>query len=213
MRKLLVLAVVIAGLLVAADLGARSAVESQLTERVELAAEPAGDTSARISSFPFLARLLTSGEVARVRVATGGVTVEGLTFARLAVDLEDVTLDRDRLLSERKIVLTDLQRGTAEAEVTQEQLSDRLGVPVTLEEGRARVQVGGRTVTATASVTNNSLRLSVSGFSVPSLRIPKLPLVPCVADAVIVPGRVRLSCSVDEVPAELVGRPLDEVRL
>ena len=213
MRKLLLLAVVVAGLLVVADLGARSVVESQLADRVELAAEPQGTTSARISSFPFLARLLASGEVSRVRVATAGVTVEGLTLARLAVDLEDVTVDRDRLLSERKIVLTDLQRGTAEAEVTQEELSDRLGVPVTLEEGRARVRVAGQTVTATASVTDNRLQLSVSGFSIPALRIPKLPLVPCVADAVIVPGRVRLSCAVDEVPAELVGRPLDEVRL
>ena len=213
MRKLLLLAVVIAVLLVVADFGARSAVESQLTERVELAAEPEGSTSARISSFPFLARLLTSGEVSRVRVVTAGVTVEGLTLARVAVDLDDVTVDRDRLLSERKIVLTALERGTVHAEVTQEELSERLGVPVTLEAGRARVRVAGQTLTATASVTNNTLRLSVSGFSVPSLRIPRLPLVPCVADAEIVPGRVRLSCSVDEVPAELVGRPLDEVGL
>ena len=213
MRKLLLLAVVIAVLLVVADLGARSAVESQLTDRVELAAEPEGSTSARISSFPFLARLLTSGEVSRVRVATAGVTVEGLTLHRVSVDLDDVTVDRDRLLSERKIVLTALERGTVHAEVTQEELSDRLGVPVTLEAGRARVRVGGQTVTATASVSNNTLRLSVAGLSVPSLRIPKLPLVPCVADAEIVPGLVRLSCRVDEVPAELVGRPLDEVKL
>ena len=196
-----------------ADLGARSVVESELEERVELEAQPAGDTTARISSFPFLARLLTTGEVSRLTVAAAGVTVERLTFARLAVDLDDVTLDRDRLLSERKIVLTDLRRGTAEAEVTQEELSERIGVPVTLEPGRARVRVAGQTVTATASVDDNTLRLSVSGVSVPSLRIPKLPLVPCVADAVILPGRVRLTCTVDEVPAELVGRPLDEVRL
>ncbi len=193
------------------DVTARSVAESQLRDRVELAAKPEGSTSAHISSFPFLGRLLTTGHVSRIRVAAAGVTVEGLTFARVAVDLHDVTLDRDRLLSERKIVLTDLQRGTAEAEVTQEQLSERLGVPVTLEAGRARVRVAGQTVTATASVTDNTLRLSVSGFSVPPLRIPKLPLVPCVADARIMPGRIRLTCSVDKVPAEIVGRPLDEI--
>ena len=196
-----------------ADLAGRSVAESQLEDRVALAATADGPTSARISSFPFLGRLLLSGEVSRIEVAALGVTVESLTFARLAVDLDDVTLDRDRLLSERKVVLTDLRRGTAEAEVTQEELSDRLGVPVTLEGGRARVRVGGQTVTATASVSNNTLRLSVSGVSVPGLRIPKLPLVPCVADAVILPGRVRLTCSVDQIPPELVGRPLDEVKL
>jgi hypothetical protein len=61
-------------------------------------------------------------------------------------------------------------------------------------------------------VTDNTLRLSVTGLSVPALRIPKLPLVPCVADAQILPGRIRLTCSVDEVPAALVGLPLAEIR-
>lgn len=196
-----------------ADLAARSVVETQLRERAEAEVDPDGPTRARISSFPFLARLLFSGEVSHVRVAAEGVTVEGLTLARVAVDLEDVTLDRDRLLSDRTIVLTDLRQGTAEAEVTQEELSDRLGVPVTLEEGRAQVEVAGQSVTAQASVTDNVLRLSVEGFPLPTLRIPKLPLVPCVADIRIVPGRLRLSCSVDEVPAELAGRPLADVKL
>jgi hypothetical protein len=198
---------------VAADVGVRSVAESQLRDRVELAAAPAGATSARIESFPFLARLLLSGDISRIRVSAAEVTVEGLTFARVALDLSEVTFDRDRLLSERKVILENLDHGTATAEVSAEQLSERLGVTVTLEKGRARVRVGGRTVTATASVTDNTLRLSVAGLSVPGLRIPRLPLLPCVADAVILPGRVRLSCSVDQVPPELLGRPLDELPL
>ncbi len=197
----------------AADVGVRSVAESQLRDRVELAAAPAGATSARIESFPFLARLLLSGDISRIRVSAAEVTVEGLTFARVALDLSEVTFDRDRLLSERKVILENLDHGTATAEVSAEQLSERLGVTVTLEKGRARVRVGGRTVTATASVTDNTLRLSVAGLSVPGLRIPRLPLLPCVADAVILPGRVRLSCSVDQVPPELLGRPLDELPL
>lgn len=197
----------------AADVGVRSMAESQLRDRVQAAASPAGDSSARIDSFPFLGRLLTSGEVSRIRVSAADVTVEGLRFARVAVDLEDVTFDRDRLLADRKVVLSSLERGTATAEVTAEELSDRLGLPITLEAGRARVRVAGQTVTATASVSDNTLRLSVSGFSVPSLRIPKLPLVPCVGDAEILPGRVRLTCRVNSIPSELVGRALDEVKL
>ena len=211
MRKLLLLAVLV-GLLVAADVGARAVAESQIRDRVAVAAGPAGPTTARIDSFPFLPRLLASGEVTGLRVAAADVVVEGLTFARVVLDLEGVTLDRDRLLSEQKVVLSDLERGTATAEVTAEQLSERLGVAVTLEAGRARVRVAGQTVTATASVTDNTLRLAVSGLSVPALRIPRLPLLPCVANAEILAGRVRLTCSVDEVPAELVGRPLDELR-
>lgn len=209
---------VIAGLLVAADIGVRSVAEAQLEDRVNVAlsnvgAPPAGPTSSRIESFPFLPRLLSSGDVSRITVAAVGVTVEGLTMARVAVDLRGVTLDRDRLLSERKIVLQFLDRGTATVEVSQEELSERLGVPVTLEAGQARVRVASQTVTATASVSDNTLRLAVAGFSVPALRIPRIPLVPCVADAEILPGRIRLSCEIDQVPPELLGRPLDEVML
>ena len=201
----------LAGLLVAADVGARAVAESQIRDRVVVAAGPAGDTTARITSFPFLVRLLTAGDVSRIRVSAAEVTVEGLTLARVAVDLHGVTLDRDRLFSEQKVVLTDLESGTATADVTAEQLSERLGVAVTLESGRARVRVAGQTVTATASVEDNQLRLSVAGFKIPRLRIPRLPLLPCVADAEILPGRIRLTCAVDRVPPELVGRPLDEV--
>lgn len=201
----------IAGLLVAADVGARSVAESQIRDRVVIAAGPAGETSARIDSFPFLGRLLTGGDVSRIRVSAADVTVEDLTLARVALDLHGVTLDRDRLLSEQKVVLTALDRGTATAELTAAQLSERLGVAVTLESGRARVRVAGQTVTATASISDNRLRLTVAGVDVPTLRIPRLPLLPCVADAEILPGRIRMTCSVDRIPAELVGRPLDEV--
>lgn len=172
------------------------------------AAAPAGETTAEIDSFPFIGRLATAGEVSRIRVSAADVTIEGVRFARIAVDLEDVTFDREPLLSDFKVVLKSLGRGTATAEVTAEELSDRLDLPITLEAGRARVRVAGQTVTATASVDDNTLRLSVAGFSVPALRIPKLPLVPCVANAEILPGRVRLTCSVDEIPPELVGRDL-----
>jgi hypothetical protein len=202
---------VLAGLLVAADVGARSVAESQIRDRVVIAAGPAGETAARITSFPFLLRLLTAGDVSRIRVSAADVTVEDLTLARVALDLHGVTLDRDRLLSEQKVVLTALDRGTATAEVTAAQLSERLGVTVTLESGRARVRVAGQTVTATASISDNRLRLTVSGFDVPTLRIPRIPLLPCVADAEILPGRIRMTCTVDRIPSELVGRPLDEV--
>jgi hypothetical protein len=202
---------VILGLLVGADVAVRGVAESQLRDRVETAVRPAGATSARIESFPFLGRLLTSGTISRIRISTAEVTAERLTFARVSLDLQDVTFDRSSLLSQRKVVLKSLGHGTAEAELTQQRLSDVLGVPVTLDAGRVRVRVAGALVSADASVSDNTLRLKVAGITVPALRIPKLSLLPCVADAVILPGRVRLSCQVDQLPAELLGRPLATV--
>lgn len=212
MRKLVLLAVVV-GLLVAADIGVRSVAESQLRDRVATSVQPAGPTTARIESFPFLGRLLTSGAVAHIRIAAAEVTAERLTFARVSLDLEDVTFDRRSLFSQRKVVLTSLRRGTAVAEVTQDRLSALLGVPVTLEPGRVRVRVAGQMATAAASVTDNTLRISVAGLSLPALRIPRISLLPCVADAAVLTGRVRLTCEVDKLPPELLGRPLDELKL
>ncbi len=186
----------------------RSVAESQLRDRVEAAATPAGATTARIESFPFLGRLLTSGTVSRVHITAAEVTADRLTFAHVSLDLQDVTFDRGRLLSERRVVLKSLGHGTAVADLTQERLSDVLGVLVTLDAGRVRVRVAGRLITAKASVTDNTLRLTVAGLTVPALRIPKLSLLPCVADAVIRAGLVRFSCQVDQLPAELLGRPL-----
>lgn len=199
------------GLLVAADIGLRSVAESQLRDQVAASVRPAGPTTARIESFPFLGRLLTSGSVSHVRISAGEVSAERLTFARVSLDLEDVTFDRTSLFSERKVVLEALRRGTAVAEMTQDRLSELLGVAVTLEPGRARVRVAGQLVTATASVTDNTLRLTVAGLSVPALRVPRTSLLPCVGQAEIIAGRIRLSCQVDALPPELLGRPLDKL--
>ena len=196
------------GLLVAADVAVRGVAEAQLEDRVDAELATAGGSDVRIESFPFLGRLLTSGAVARVRVSATEVTAERITFSRVVLDLEDVTFDRSNLLSDRTVVLESLGRGTAVAEVTQDRISDLLGVNVSLEPGRAQVRVAGRMVTANASVDDNTLRLTVAGLAVPALRIPRLSLLPCVADAEILAGVVRLTCEVDQLPAELVGRPL-----
>ncbi len=201
----------ILGLLVGADVAVRRTAEAQLRDRVVAAVQPAGSTSARIESFPFLGRLLTSGTISRIRISTAGVTAQGLTFALVSLDLEGVTFDRGTLLSERKVVLKSLAHGTAVAEVTQERLSEVLGVPVTLDSDRIRVRVAGQLINATASVSDNTLKVTVAGLSVPALRIPKLSLLPCVAGAVVLPGRIRLSCQVDQLPAELLGRQLATV--
>ena len=199
------------GLLVAADVAVRGVAESQLEDRVEAQVATQGGADVRISSFPFLGRLLTSGAVGHVRVSAAEVTAERLTFTLVSLDLEEVRFDRSSLLSDRMVVLESLERGTAVAELTQDRLSDLLGVDVTLEAGQVRVRVAGQSVTAAASVTDNTLRVTVAGVTVPALRIPRLSLLPCVADAEVLAGRIRLTCEVDELPADLVGRPLAEL--
>ena len=206
MRKLLLLLVVVAVLLVVADFGTRQVAEEQVAERVAATEGVEGQARVEISSFPFLPGLLASGTVDDMSVTVDDVRTDRVRFATVAVDLERVRVSREELLSARRVVLQDVGRGTARVELTQEELSRLLDLPVTVERGRVRVRVAGQQVTATASVRENVLRLSVAGAQVPAVTIPRLPLVPCLADVELVPGRVRLSCHLDQVPPDLVGR-------
>jgi hypothetical protein len=214
LRKLfLVVLIAVVGALVVADVAARGVAEDQLRQRVSSRVEAdgrlsGGTVSARISSFPFLGRLLASGTISEVHVAVADVTVGDVTFASLGVDLRSVRIDRDSLVQDRRIALSSIGRGTAVAEVSGDELSRLLGVPLVLEEGRARVRVAGEMVTVTARVEGSTLVVEAGGLSLPTVEIPRLPLVACISAAEILPGRIRLTCTLDQVPLELAGRSL-----
>jgi hypothetical protein len=199
---------------VVADVAARGLVEDQLRQRMvsevrASGAEVDGPGSAAISSFPFLGRLLVAGKIAEVDASLRDVAVRGVTFASVGVELRAVQIDRDALVQDRKVVLQSIGQGTAVVEISGDELSRLLGFPLVLEEGRAGVRVGGSLVTVAARVEGSNLVVEAGGLSLPVVEIPPLPLISCLDEAEIVPGRLRLTCRVDRVPIELVGRPLE----
>lgn len=194
--------VVLAVALVAADVVARKLAEDELAARLKGAVPTAATATATLRSFPFLVRLLGSGRVGEVDAAVGDITVEGLRFASIAVDLHGVQLDRDQLVRDRRLVLEKIDRGRVQARVSEEALTEALGVPVTLEQGRASVTIAGRTLGADLAVQNGRLKVGVAGFSLPTIHVAA-PLLPCVADARIDPGLVLLTCDFTEIPREL----------
>jgi hypothetical protein len=99
-------------------------------------------------------------------------------------------------------VLEKIDRGRVQARVSEEALTEALGVPVTLEQGRASVTIAGRTLGADLAVQNGRLKVGVAGFSLPTIHVAA-PLLPCVADARIDPGLVLLTCDFTEIPREL----------
>jgi hypothetical protein len=198
----LVLLVVIGGLLVAADVAARRLTQQELADRLAAEVPDAGQTSATIRSFPFLGRLAGSGHVPEVDASVTDVTVGKVRFASVAVVLHGVKLDRDQLVRRRKVILLAIERGEARAEVGASALSDALGVPLTLEDGKASVTLAGLKVGADVAVKNGRLTVAGLGITVPGLELVA-PLLPCIPDAVVEVGRVVLSCGFTEVPKEL----------
>jgi hypothetical protein len=197
--------------LVVADVAARGVAEDQLRQRVASRVGAArsttvGEVSASISSFPFLGRLLASGQISEVDVALADLTVRGVTFASVGVELRSVRIDRDSLLQERRVALESIGRGTAVVEISGDEISRLVGVPVVLEEGRARARVGDVLVTMSARIEGNRLVAEAGGLDLPAVDLPPLPLVACLSGAEIRPGRLRLTCELDQVPVELAGR-------
>ncbi len=106
------------------------------------------------------------------------------------------------LVDDKRVAVTDIDHGRVTAEVTQAALSQRLGVDVRLEAGRASVTVAGRRISASLEVRDGQLVIGGLGLDLPALDVVA-PLLPCIANAEIVPGRVLMTCDFTEVPEEL----------
>lgn len=186
------------------DFVARNEAESQLEARMRAATRELQDPKISIDSFPFLGRLLVNGSVASIRASAVNVDAGPLVLATVSIELHDVRLDRNRLITEQEVDLRSIDEGVVEADVTEASLGQALGVPVDLTPGRVTVTVRGVRVTAELTVDDNVL--VISGGGVPALRveIPDAPLLPCASSGEVLEGRVRLRCTIDEIPEELV---------
>jgi hypothetical protein len=207
-RRLFIALAVLVVVLVIGDFVAKAYATTQLRDRAERAVRSATTSSASISSFPFTGRLLLAGSVSKVHVRVGPVVTGRVTFSSISVDLHDVHVDRDRLINDRQVQLTGLGSGTVTAELTDVEISRLAGTRVTFRPGRVTVSAAGIDASATVQVTNGSM--SFGGLRLPiQFRIPRAPLFPCDAtSAVVKQGAVDLSCTVHNVPPELVGRTL-----
>jgi hypothetical protein len=207
-RRLLIALAILLVVLVVGDFVAKAYATSQLRDRAERAVRGATSSTTSISSFPFTGRLLLAGSVPKVDVRVGPVVAGRVTFASISVELRDVHVDRNRLINDQQVQLTGLSSGTVTAELTDIEVSHLAGTRVVLAPGRVTVSAAGVDVAASVQVTNGSM--SFGGLRLPiQLRIPRAPLFPCDAtSAVVKEGAVDLSCTVHDVPPELVGKTL-----
>jgi hypothetical protein len=199
MRKLLVLGVLVAVLLVG-DLAARSVAESAVERGVRSKVEDVGSVDAQIHSFPFTGRLLAQGKVSTLDLRLTDVTGHGIDVAWLRLQADGLVFDRSVLFG-GKVRIKDVDRVEVTANITQAEVSRLTGAQVELlDGGQARVTYKGVTATADVAVVEGQLQLSAAGL--PALRVP-LPdsdLLPCDVDAVVVAGAVLATCTADHLP-------------
>jgi len=201
-RKLLALGILVS-VLGAVDQGARVLAENKLEERAKAEAQGASSVKARISSFPFLGRLLLSGSVPKVEVRAEGSALNGVLTGAVQVDLREVRLKRGAMFA-GSVRIERIDGGTVAVELDAPAIGRVLKLPVTVGNGEVRVTVAGRTVAAQASVAAGALVLAVAGLPALTVSIARNGLINCTAANVAVDGDViRLTCEVDEVPPAL----------
>lgn len=174
---------VLALLLGGGDVAARRFAEDELTARVHAALSGEGTTEATIDSFPFLGRLLVTGEVERITLHQEHVVARGITFQAIDVDLRGVRIDRGRLVRERQVEITGIDRGTVSATVGLAELARLAGGA--LANG-IRVEDG--------VLVLGDVRVELAG----------VPLLPCVSRLRFEGAAVVLTCTLHDPPAELL---------
>jgi hypothetical protein len=200
MRKLLVLAVLVAVLLVG-DVLARSAAESAVETGVRSKVAGVGSVEARIDSFPFTGRLLAQGQVSNLDLRLSDVTGHGIDVATLRLEAVGLVLDRSVLFG-GKVRVKRVDRVTVTATIDEAQISQATGAEVELlDGGRARVTYRGVTATARVTVSDGAIRFTAGGLPALTVPVPDSDLLPCEVDATVVDGAVLASCTADHLPA------------
>lgn len=187
MRKLIFLGALVFVLGLVADIGLKAMAESQIETTAKREA-PEASADAAIPVFPFLPPLLLAGKVDEVSVHLADVPAGPAVFERLDFDLHGVEISRRALVNDREVELVAIDRGTVTAVVP-------------LPSVARNVPASG----LTARIQGRSIVISgPGGMSVP-LPMPRASLVPCgEGTATIVGGRVRISCTLEEIPPALV---------
>jgi hypothetical protein len=220
-RKLAVLTVVLALVLLLADQVARSWAEAKLRERAAAYYPPSTSASASIRSFPFLGRLAVSGDVSEVRLTLDDVRFDVLLVHRLSLDLEQVEVDKAELTRGR-VRLLDVGHGRIDLRIDGPSLARAVDADLRFTDGSIEVhkRVGGNDVVARGQITveGNTLRLrptSVEGVGLPAsafaltYQVPPSLLPPCQIEVRAVAGGLVAGCTFTDVPESLVrGAPL-----
>ncbi|MGH9008468.1 MAG: LmeA family phospholipid-binding protein [Acidimicrobiia bacterium] len=219
MRKwiFLVFPTVILLALIVADQAAKGWAESKLAERAAAYYPPGSGSSASIRSFPFIPRLLFTGEVPRVAVNLDDLQVQAVLIRQLSIRVSDVKLDRDEVFRGR-VHVRDVGQGTIVVTLDGPSLARAIGADVRFTpagdvemheriqgvdvKAKGKLTVKGNVITVTPT--------SVEGRAVPAsrfainYRIPGVELLPCQAEVKVTRDTVVLSCNVVDIPAALV---------
>lgn len=186
MRRALVVLVVLAAVLLAADVGARAVAQNVVAGDLRTSLELSKKPKVTIGGFPFLPQLVR-GRVSSASASAEDVTTNGVTFHRVVVTLHDLAFTPSQLVTGHEHEIH-VGAGDGTAEMTSADLTTLLSktdaqLTVALDGDRALVESDrlGGSVEVTPSMSGRTLTLRSANGSAPvSLRVELPEVLPSV---------------------------------
>ena len=183
-KALLAILLILAGLYVAADLGAGALADAGVSKELQTSLRLSRRPDVSLGGFPFIPKLV-SGHLDDVRVTARGFTSSGVRFDRVALTLRDVTFSTWRVLRGSDTSIG-VGSGTGTASITGAEVTDAvrsagLQVTVRLRDGHAVIAVpgGAGSVAVEASVHSGAVVFRSAGLP-GSIRVPLPDVVPTI---------------------------------
>jgi hypothetical protein len=178
LRKLLVIVLVIAAILVAVDFGARLYSQRVVADQIKSSLDLSERPSVKLGGWPFIPHAL-SGNLDSATVTATEFSAQGVRLTKVVLTLQDVHFSSHRMIT-RVYGKVFARHGAVTAVLSQDDLDQTLrseGLPlsVTFEGGRATASVAGVSVSVDVALDGNTLVLTPSGAGGVSARIG-LPL-------------------------------------
>jgi hypothetical protein len=200
---LLVLLLVGIGIFLYADSRVKDYAETEAETRIADRVPQASGVNVEIEGYPLLFDVLFSSKIEGLAVTVAKVTSPKIEAVDLSLHVEGIALDRDKMLKDRTLVVTDIERATVQGFLTQEAVSEATRGKVKFSPGSVTATVRGHTFAAKLTVKGRRIELSAPIPGVPPVVVP-LPdeeLLPCEPEVELQEGRLRLSCTITELPA------------
>jgi hypothetical protein len=197
-----VLLVIGVGAFLYADTRVKAYAEQEAQKRIATRVPQADGVNVTIDGFPLLFDILFGGKIEGLHVEIARVHSHGIEAKDLSLDVEGIALDRDKMLSDRQLIVTGIDRATVQGFLSDDDVSKAAKAKVTFKPGKVTVSAHGHTVDAKVRIVGRriELRANMPGVPKATVPLPEQELLPCKPEVEVQAGRLRLSCSIDELP-------------
>lgn len=209
-KALVIVAGVIVGLLVVGfailwyvDGKARGMAEQEAAKRITQRVQGAEGVSVKIDGFILLFDVAVRSRIEGLHVTVDAIKSHGIELDEIQLDIEGIALDRDRMLEDRKVVVTGIAGASLVGHLRDDIVTAKAKHEVVFSRGTVTAQFKGQKIAANVAVRNRQVELSaeVAGVAPLVFPLPDEDILPCDPEVEILEGKLKLSCHVDELPA------------